>query len=94
MPNSKIEYIKILVKLNNGYLFLPGFEPKPVILSYGDNIVELKKLNETGDEDIYFINIVRPEWLPTDTKLTYLQVNGKKVNITDELEYLVVVNDS
>ena len=51
-------------------------------------------MNETGDEDIYFINIVRPEWLPTDTKLTYLQVNGKKVNITDELGYLVVVNDS
>ena len=51
-------------------------------------------MNEPGDEDIYFTNIVRPEGLPTDTKLTYLQVNGKKVNITDELGYLVVVNDS
>ncbi len=94
VPDNRIEYIKILAELNNGYSFLQGFEPKPVILNYGDNIVELKTISETGDEDTYLINIVRPQGLPTDAKLIYLQVNGKEVKITDELEYLVIVDNS
>ena len=94
VPDNRIEYIKILAELNNGYSFLQGFEPKPVILNYGDNIVELKTISETGDEDTYLINIVRPQGLPTDARLIYLRVNGKEVKITDELEYLVIVDNS
>ncbi len=44
-----------------------------------------------GDEMTYTLEIVKPQGVATNSRLSYLKINNKEVKLTDELKYLVVL---
>ena len=92
--DSETNIIQIKAELvdEKAYFWQSAFGSRRVSLDYGNNKVDLIVTCDSGEKKIYSINVFRQQGLATKSRLSYLSINDKEIKLSDELEYLVVLD--
>lgn len=73
---------------NNNATFVTNYGPREINLQYGDNKIEVRVQAESGDINIYTINITREDTRTSNNYLKDIIINGGKIPI--EFDKLVL----
>ena len=94
LNDATIDNIRFEADLMDDKAFFMGeyYGPREVYLDYGENTAYLVVTSEENLKNTYKFTIIRPSGVATNAKLSYLKINNKEVRLSDELEYLVVLD--
>ena len=98
LPDSRMDVIYFKAELYDDkayflkdYFLNEDFEPTYYKCRNDKCIFNFTVTSSIGNEMTYTLEIVRPQGVATNSRLSYLKINNKEVKLSDDLKYLVVL---